>query len=280
MSHGGDHRDLRLVDGPGHPLVVKGPQVLQRTAAPSGDEHVRQLIAVGVADSAHDLRRRLRPLYPHRQQQHLGDGIPAAQNADHVVYRRPRRGGDDGDAPGEFWQRFFVGGIEQPLPVQLVLQLFEGHIQVAHAVGGQAIAIQLVRAVPRVDADAAGGNDLHAVFRLEPQLHGRALEHHAPQRALAVLQRKVVVSGRVHLVVGHLAPQQQVSEGGHGLHQLLDAIIQFGDGKHMPFVHAALLVPCGKGRAQALPFCFYSFSSPRTKLPRMPLMNFTTSGDS
>ena len=78
MSHGGDHRDLRLVDGAGHPLIVEGPQILQRAAAASGDEHVRQPVAVGVADSAYDLRRRLHSLHPHRQQQYLGDRIPAA----------------------------------------------------------------------------------------------------------------------------------------------------------------------------------------------------------
>ena len=172
------------------------------------------------------------------------------------MYRRTRRGGDDGDTPGEPGQRLLVGRVEQPLPVQLLLQLLKGHIQVAHAVGGQTAAIQLIRAVPRVDADAAGGDDLHPVLRLEPQLHGRALEHHAPQSALAVLQRKIVVAGGVYLVVGDLPPQQQVTEGGDCFHQFLDTVIQFGNGKYMPLVHAVLLIPCGKGRAQALPFCF------------------------
>ena len=168
--------------------------------------------------------------------------------------RRARRRGDDGNALWVAGQRLFVGGIEQALPIQLFLQLLEGHIQVAHAVGRQAAAIQLVRAVPRVDADTAGGDDLHPVFRLEAQLHSRALEHHTAQGAFAVLEGEVVVAGGVHLVVGHLAPQQQVAEGGHGLHQLLDTAVQFGDGKYMTFlIHSPLLLPRGKGRAYALP---------------------------
>ena len=51
--------------------------------------HVPQLPAVGVPDGPHDLRRGLRPLDPHRQQQHLGDGIAPPQDAYHVMDRRP-----------------------------------------------------------------------------------------------------------------------------------------------------------------------------------------------
>ena len=91
MAHSGDNRDIRGVDGPGYPFVIKCPQILDGSAAPAHDQHIRQLPAVGVANGAHDLRRRLHTLHPHRQQQHLGNGIAPPQNADHVVYRRTRR---------------------------------------------------------------------------------------------------------------------------------------------------------------------------------------------
>ena len=121
MPHGGDDGDLRVIDGPGHPLIVEGPQVLQRASAAAGDEHIRQVVAVCIADGAHDLRRCLHSLYPHWQQQHLGDGIPAAQDTDHVVYRRARRRSNNGDALGIAGQRLLVGRVEQPLPIQLIL---------------------------------------------------------------------------------------------------------------------------------------------------------------
>lgn len=40
VAHRRDDGNIRVVDGAGHALVVKGPQVLQRTAAAAGDEHI------------------------------------------------------------------------------------------------------------------------------------------------------------------------------------------------------------------------------------------------
>ena len=97
VAHGGDDGRLTVVDGPGHPLVVEGPQVLHGPAAPAGDDDVPDLPPVRVPDGPHDLRRGLGPLDPHRQQDHPGDGIPAAEDADHVVDRRPGAGGDAWD---------------------------------------------------------------------------------------------------------------------------------------------------------------------------------------
>ena len=141
VAHGGDHRDLRGIDGSGHPLVVEGPQVLHGAAAPAGDQHVPQLPAVGVPDGPHDLRRGLRPLDPHRQQQHPGDGIAPPQNADHVVDRRPGAAGNDGDPLGIRRQGPFMGGVKQSLLLELLLQLLKGHIQVPHPVRGQLGAV-------------------------------------------------------------------------------------------------------------------------------------------
>ena len=91
MAYGGDDRDLRGVDSPGYPLVIKGPQILDGSAAPAHDQYIRQLPAIGVANGAHDLRRCFHTLHPHRQQQHLGNGIAPPQDTDHIVYRGARR---------------------------------------------------------------------------------------------------------------------------------------------------------------------------------------------
>ena len=283
MSHGGDHRDLRGVDGPGHPLVIEGPQVLHGPAAPAGDEHVAQLPAVGVPDGAHDLRWGLRPLDPHRQQQHLGDGIAPAQNADHIVDRRPGAAGNDGDALGVQRQRLLVSRVKQPLLLELLLQLLKGHIQVPYPVRRQLGAVQLICTVPGKHADPAEYHGLHAVFRPEPQLHGAGLEHDAPQGALSVLQGEVVVAGGIDLVVGQLAPDVKSGELRRAVDQVLDKTVDLGHGKNM------LLIQWGRSSFQAskqrqsvaaLPAVGHSFTSARRKLPRMPLMNFTTSGDS
>ncbi|MPM76558.1 hypothetical protein SDC9_123557 [bioreactor metagenome] len=38
MAHGGDHRQVRIENGPRNPLVVKGPKVLHRPAATARDD--------------------------------------------------------------------------------------------------------------------------------------------------------------------------------------------------------------------------------------------------
>ena len=87
--------------------------------------------------------------------------------------------------------------VKQALLPQLFLQLLKGHAQVAGALRRQAGAVQLVGTVAGIDADTAGGDDLHTVFRAEAQARGAAPEHNTLQTALTVLQRKVVMAGGV-----------------------------------------------------------------------------------
>ena len=231
---------------------------------------------------APDLRRGLRPLDPHRQQQHLGDGIAPPQNADHVVDRRPGAAGNDGDPLGIRRQGLLVGGVKQPLLLELLLQLLKGHIQVPHPVRGQLGAVQLIRTVPGEHADPAEYHGLHAVFRPEPQLHGAAFEHHAPQGALSVLQGEVVVAGGIDLIVGQLAPDVKSRQLGRAVDQVLDQSVDLGHGVNMVHRRLPSFRTASKTRqgCRALPGVGHSFTSARRKLPRMPLMNFTTSGDS
>ena len=79
-----------------------------------------------------------------------------------------------------------MGLVKQALLPQLFLQLLKGHAQVAGALGRQAGAVQLVGTVAGIDADTAGGDDLHTVFRTEAQARGTAPEHNTLQTALAV----------------------------------------------------------------------------------------------
>ena len=280
MTHSGDDGDFRVVDGPCHPLVVEGPQVLQRAAAAACNEHIAQLPAVGIADGPCDLRRCLHTLHPHRQQQYLSQGVAVAQNPDHVVDRRTGAAGNNGDPLGELRQRLFVGRVEKSLVVELILQLLEGHEQIAHAVGGQAVTVELILAVPGVDADAAAGDDLHAVAGPELQMLGCAPEHDAAQNARFVLQGKVVVAGGVDLVVGQLAPHQDVPQNRLTLDQVLDILVDFTDRINTLVLHA-VSSSIKKGRATQCPaFLLYSLTSARTKLPRTPLTKRTTSAAS
>ena len=170
VPDGGNDRDLGIINGPGHALVVERPEILHRAAAAAGNDEVRDLIAVGIADRARDLRRGLRALHAYRQELDLGQRIPLAENAEHIHDRRACGRCDDGDRMWVSGQRLFVRRVKQALPGELFLQLLERDIQIARAVCRQRTAIELVRAVAREDADAAEGDDLHAVFRAKAKL--------------------------------------------------------------------------------------------------------------
>lgn len=86
------------------------------------------------------------------------------------MYRRAGPARDDGDALRIGGQRALVRGIEQPLAAELLLELLEGDIEIADAVGGKTRAVKLIRTVARIDADAAGDDDLLPVFRAEAEL--------------------------------------------------------------------------------------------------------------
>ena len=240
MSHSGDDRGLAGIDGAGHSLVVEGPQILHGAAAPAGDDDVTDLPFIRVPDGSGDLRRSLRALHPDGQQDDFRNGIPAAQNADHVVDRRARRGSHNGDLLRISGQRLFVGGVKQPLGVQLGLQLLKSHRQVAHALRGHGIAVELIGTVTGKHGDTARHHYLHAVFRPEPEAHGAALEHDAADGALLVLQGEIVVPGGVHFVVGKFAPDADVLEHGLVVQQELHQFIDFGNAEDMLF-HERLL---------------------------------------
>ena len=91
VADGGDDRNLGFRDRICHTFIVEGPEVLNGTAAPSGDDQIRHMIAVGIAQGADNLRRGLRSLHPHSQQHNLCQRIPLAQNPQHVMQGRAGR---------------------------------------------------------------------------------------------------------------------------------------------------------------------------------------------
>jgi len=229
MAHSGNNGDLRFVDGIGHPLIIEGPQVFQRAAAPAYDQQVCQTVGVGIADGSGDFLRGFRALDTHRQELHLGERIALAQNAQNIVDCRTGRAGDNADGARVFGQLLFFLRVKQALGCQLGFQLLEGGIQVPHAVHAHGAAIQLISAVPWVDGDPAQSDDLHAVGRPEAQPHGIALEHDALQCRSFILQCKIVVPRGVTLVVADLAPDRHLGQERVSVHFSLNVFVNLGN---------------------------------------------------
>ena len=182
---------------------------------------------VGIAQRPHNLRRGFHPLNPDRQQLYRRQGIPAAENTDHVVNRRPRRGSDDGDGLGIRWQRLLMLLAEKPLFPQLFLQLLEGRVEISYPIGAESVAVELVGSVPGIDADPSHSDDLHPVLRPEPEPEGLSLKHNTPDSPFPVLQGKVVVTGGIELVVGYFAPDINAAQLRHTLQHRLNQAVKF-----------------------------------------------------
>ena len=196
-----------------------------------------------------------------------------------------RAGGrsDHGDPLGIGRQRLFVSRVKKALRLELGLELLKGHCQISRAQGREGIAVELIGSVPWKHGDAPGRHHRHAVFRTEAQLGRRPLEHDAPEGTLRVLEGKVVVPGGIHFVVGQLAPHTDGREHGLPVQQVLDQLVHLGHAENMLF-HGRLLAVTQKQSRTAADAASRSARaliqtvSWRTKLPRMPLINFTVSG--
>ena len=267
MAHGGYDRYLAVVDGPGHALVVEGPEVLHGAAAAPGYERVGHPVLAGVAYGRGYLRRGLRALHAHRQEDDLRHRPAPAQHADYVVHRRPRAAGNDRNALGIARNGLFMRRVEQALLFELGLELFVGDLQISAALRHQRLAVELIRPVARVHADAPVGRDAHAALRPEAQLAGRRTEHDALERALRVLEREIMVARGVDLVIGQLPAHGDRAQEPVTVHQRLYIGVELGDGQGIALLHSALSAPsCAP--------------SPRIYPPSTPFMNDTVSGSS
>ena len=207
--------------------------------APAGDDQGGHPVPVGPGDGGAQLPGGLRPLNPHRDHRRLSQGPASPQYAQHVPHRRPRRRGDEGDPFGEPGNGLLVGLVEQPLPVQLLLELLKGDVQLPHPVGGELAAVELILAVPGEHGHPAEGHHLHAVLRPEPEAGGLPAEHDAPDGPLRVLEGEVVVAGGVALVVGDLPPHKKAGQSSVAIQQALDILVDLGDAVDGRGVHAS-----------------------------------------
>ena len=197
---------------------------------PAGDDQIDVLPAPRQVQGGGDLLRRPLPLHPHGDDQHPGHGPAGAQNADHIPHRGPRRGGDQGDAPGKGGQGALARRVKQPLPLQLFPQLLKGQVQRPPAVGEQLGAVELHLPVPGKDGQPAKGQHPHAVGGLEAQPGRVPPEEDAPQAPPVILQGEVVVARGIFFVIGDFPPHQQGTEQGVGLQKVFQIAVDLGDG--------------------------------------------------
>ena len=124
---------------------------------------------------------------------------------------------------------FLRPGSNRPFSGQLGLQLLEGNLQRARALGLKVLGLELHVAALVVNRHPPAGDDLQAVLRAEAQQPRLRAPHHHPQLRRAVLQGEVQVPGFGRTVVRDLAFDVDVGESAfhlraHGRYQLAHRI--------------------------------------------------------
>jgi len=133
VADSGHHRQGAGRQRPGHHLLVEGPQILQRAAAPGQDQHVALAPLAGQIQHAGNFGGGILALHGNRVDHHGNTGKAPPQGGEDVADRRPRGGGDDPDSPRQTGQGLLAFHGEQPFGVEPLAQRLEGPSQGAIA---------------------------------------------------------------------------------------------------------------------------------------------------
>ena len=139
-------------------------------------------------------------------------GCAPREDLDDVADRRAVERGDDADAVGERGKRTLARLLEQAFCLQLLLELLEGQLQRAEAMGLQVVAEELILALGLVDREPAARDDVLAILGLERQVAHRRSVHHRPDLRAPVLEREVEMPGVPPLAVRDLAFDPEIAE--------------------------------------------------------------------
>ncbi len=237
MPDGRDDRDAGARDRPRDELLVKGPEVLDASPAPPDDQHLSRLFGVGQIQRLRDLLGRAVALHFHRKDDELK--MPA-QLADHVVDGGAGRRGDEADPVRKLGDGPLARLVEQSLRRQAFLQLLEGQLQRADALGLHAQHLELVLPAAFVRRDLTQAEHLQPVGELELQMLVCAAEERAGQhQALSEpVGGALVHQAEVDVARGGVTAVGEFPFHPHGgrklpLHQQADAADNVGDAEDL-----------------------------------------------
>ena len=86
MAYCGDHRDLRIVDSLRYLFVIKCPQVLNRAATATYDQHICQPVTVCIGNGSGDFTGCFGALNSYRKKQYFYKWVVLFKDTEHIVY--------------------------------------------------------------------------------------------------------------------------------------------------------------------------------------------------
>ena len=218
MADGRDQGDGSLGHGAGQGLVVEGPEILHRTAAPGDDQDVgpgdgpARRHGVEPPDRGGHLSGGGVALDHHRPHHHAA-GPAVADAVQDIADHRAGRAGDHTDRGGHGGQAPFARGLEQPFGRQLLLEAFELCEQGADAGGLHRLDDNLVPRSGREGGDTPGDDHLQPLLGPDGQTAHAALPDHAVEGGLVVLDRQIDMAACVVCDLRQLSAQPHEAVG-------------------------------------------------------------------
>ena len=229
MADRGDHRSLRVGDGAGHHLCIKGGQILTRAPTATDNNHLDLPVFVQVIDTCGNFHTGPGSLYLGGSNDDLGIRAAAVQNGQDILNSRPPEGGHDADPTREERQGAFAFRGEQALGGEFGLELLQGQLLPAQPARLHAGRIDLQITSGGIQTDPALNQDLQAILGPKAEQAGIAAKHHATQLAGVVLEGEIDMPGGGSTQAGDFANDPDIAK--IGLKLALDQACQVGDGQ-------------------------------------------------
>jgi hypothetical protein len=196
MSHCRYDRNRTIHDGPRHRLFVERPEVLERTPAPTDDDHVAQARFTQCAEGTGDLTARPLALHARPPNDYTHPRRSAAEHGQNVAdggsgcRRHHAHGGR------KAWKGTLACRVQNALALELRAQFLECQPpQPFGAFGLETLHAHLVFATSLVECERTEYPNLHSLFRVRGKALGVATPEHASELCPVVLEREVAVPG-------------------------------------------------------------------------------------
>ena len=213
VADGGHHRDPAGGDAAHHGLVVERGEILERTAAPGDEDHVRRMAhPLGAIQRPEDLPWSVEPLHRHIETGHPHAGKPPPQHGQHVAQHGAGARGHHRDVVWKRRQRAFAFVREQPGGGELRLEALERGAQRALARQLHVIDDDLEVAAAFVDREASGNHHAGAIGQADAHEAVAGCEHDAPHAGALIFQAEIPVPRGVGPEIGNLAFDPHAAE--------------------------------------------------------------------
>ena len=186
MSDRRDHRRMTGKDRAGNRLLIKCPQILDRTTAAPDNDYINSKCIQGSQSCRHTFGCAL-PLHLRRVKDDPDTRIPPRRYVDDIADRRSGRSRDDSEPPDKLRNGLLVLRCKHPHLFQLFLQLQKFFIQLSCPVLPDLRRIELIFTVALIDIHRPVHNDLLSVGHSKSQSPSGTGKHDTGNRGRGIL---------------------------------------------------------------------------------------------